>query len=188
MFPDATDPLSDQELLQKIIAGDEEAFQQLYHRYQPMIYNYILRLIHQKNAAEELLQDTFLATWQGARKFRGQSSVKTWIFRIAHYKAVSWLRKHQKANQTTEFSPDLLIASPEPSPEKNLIDKAEIGRVLMALDTLSASHRAVVELTFVHGFAYQQIAEIMGCPVGTVKSRMSYALKYMNTELARRED
>ena len=75
------------------------------------------------------------------------------------------------------------LVSPEPSPEENLIDKAELTQVLAALETLSANHRAVIELTFAHGFAYQQIAEVMGCPVGTVKSRMSYALKYLNAEL-----
>jgi RNA polymerase sigma-70 factor (ECF subfamily) len=183
MPPDSASQLSDQELLQMVTLGDELAFQQLYQRYQLAIYNYVLRLIHQENAAEELLQDVFLAVWQGAKRFRNQSSVKTWIFRIAHFRAVSWLRKHHKARLITEYSADMPLVSPEPSPEENLIDKAELSQVLAALETLSANHRAVIELTFAHGFAYQQIAEVMGCPVGTVKSRMSYALKYLNAEL-----
>ncbi|HBX70470.1 MAG TPA: hypothetical protein DEH25_14090 [Chloroflexi bacterium] len=176
-------PLLDQELLQKTAGRDEKAFKQLYQRYQQAVFNYILRLIHDEVAAEELLQDVFFAIWQGAADFRSQASVKTWIFRIAHFQAVSWLRKNLpgKHAQKTELDDELLAT--EPSPEETLIEKRKIERMLIALENLSPSHRSVVELTFVHGFSQNEIAEILKCPAGTVKSRMSSALKYLAASL-----
>ncbi len=172
--------VDDLTLLREAARGDESAFRALYERYRTPVYNYILRLTHQDRVAEELLQDTFFAVWQGAGKFRGKSSVKTWIFRIAYYRSASHLRK---SRETVDI-PESRIVSDAPGPEELLIGKFEAEQVIAALGTLSAKHRSVVELTFVHGFSYREIAEIMDCPVGTVKSRMSYALRYLSARLA----
>jgi len=179
MTQQTIEPLFELELLKKASNGDEKAFRQLYQRYKTGIYNYILRLIHDESAAEELLQDVFLAVWQGAGKFRNQSSVKTWIFRIAHFQAVSWLRKNLKVKQIQENENGFEWKTTVPSPEETIIERREMERVLAALDRLSPNHRSVIQLTFVYGFSNREIAEIMKCPVGTVKSRMSFALKYL---------
>ncbi len=86
--------VDDGRLLQRVGKGDQVAFEQLYGRYSGQVYNYLWRLVHEQSVAEELLQESFLAIWKGAGRFRSQASVKTWIFRIAHNQAVSWLRKH----------------------------------------------------------------------------------------------
>jgi RNA polymerase sigma-70 factor (ECF subfamily) len=178
-----TESLTDLELLQKISTGDDVAFSQLYSRYNQSVYNFILRLTHQSPAAEDLLQDVFLAIWQGASRFRGKSTVKTWVFRIAYYQTISWLRKNKKNLQLHQNIDDFSITSDESPPESILIEQWRGVQVQSAIEKLSHKHRSVIELTFVHHFTYREIAEIMKCPVGTVKSRMSYALRYLKTEL-----
>ncbi len=86
---DSTDRL----LLQAVAQGDENAIGELYQRYQAPLYNYLLRLMREPAGAEDLLQEIFIAVWQGAGRFRGEAKVKTWLFRIAHNQAVSWLRR-----------------------------------------------------------------------------------------------
>lgn len=180
--------MPDQELLIKVSTKDEEAFKELYARYNIAVFNYLLRLIHHTTFAEDLLQETFLAIWQGAQSFRGKSSVKTWMFRIAHYKAVSWLRKHSKKQEMQYNIDDVVLFSKEHSPEETAIQSGQITQIQSAIEQLSQNHRSTIELTFVHGFSYKEIAKIMGCPVGTVKSRMNYALKYLSADLTRKED
>jgi len=177
---DAMTEVDDLTLLRDAARGNEAAFRTLYERYRTPVYNYILRLVRHKGAADDLLQDTFLAVWQGAHKFRGQSSVKTWIFRIAYYRSASHLRKSRKIAEISENR----IASDAPGPEDVFLGKFETAQVIAALETLSPDHRSVVELTFIHGFSYREIADIMECPVGTVKSRMSYALRYLAAAMA----
>jgi len=180
--------LDDQELLLRISAGNEEAFKELYTRYHLPIFNYILRLVHQVQAAEDILQDVFLAIWQSANRFRGHSSVKTWMFRIAHNQAVSWLRRRKNSDQVIDNIENFSLLSKDLPPEEKLLQEWQSNRVQSALEKLSPNHRSVVELTFVHGFAYREIAEIMRCPVGTVKSRMSYALKNLSAYLTQTEE
>jgi RNA polymerase sigma-70 factor (ECF subfamily) len=174
------------QLLQRVSNGDEDAFKKLYNHHHISVYNYILRLIHEPVVAEDLLQDVFLAVWRGAKKFKGNASVKTWIFRIAHHQTISWLRKHKKANYVENID-NLTLQSHIPLPEDQILEKSEISKIVRALEKLSPNHRSVIELTFMYGFAYKEIAEVMDCPVGTVKSRMSYALRYLEAEIIRQE-
>jgi RNA polymerase sigma-70 factor (ECF subfamily) len=184
MSTHSSSSISDRELIDRISLGDQAAFRELYSRHHAAIYNYILRLTHQVTTSEDLLQEVYLAIWQGAQKFRGTSSPKTWIFRIAHYQTVSWLRKQKKHRQTIDNLDAFELPSGDPSPEDDLIGKWQTKQLQHAIDSLSPKHRAVIELTFLHGFAYREIAEIMECPIGTVKSRMSYALQYLYRILA----
>jgi RNA polymerase sigma-70 factor (ECF subfamily) len=177
-------PLTDLELVQQISAGDEAAFSELYARYNLPVFNFILRLTQQAIAAEDLLQEVFLAVWGGAGRFRGKSTVKTWVFRIAYHRTISWLRKNKKAYRLHQNIDEFPLISDEPSPESTLIEQWQEAQIRSAIKRLSPKHRSVIELTFVHGFSYQETAEIMKCPVGTVKSRMSYALRYLKTDLS----
>jgi RNA polymerase sigma-70 factor (ECF subfamily) len=166
---------ADRRLLAAAAQGDNGAFAALYRNHSTAIFNYLLRLVHDKNQAEDLLQETFMATWRGANTFRRQSSVRTWLFSIAHNKAVSWLRR----NRPQSMDEDLEITDDSPGPEMLSQITWRNEAILSAMDELSVSHRAVVELAFVHELAYADIAQIMGCPLGTVKSRMSYALTHL---------
>jgi RNA polymerase sigma-70 factor (ECF subfamily) len=126
--------------------------------------------------AEEILQEVFLAVWQGAPRFREEAKVKTWLLRIAHHQAVSWLRR----SRNTLWSNDELEADEHEPIEEHLARSWQVDRVRTALAQLTPNHRAVVELTFVQGLSYAEIADVMSCPIGTVKSRMSYALRRLN--------
>jgi RNA polymerase sigma-70 factor (ECF subfamily) len=130
-------------------------------------------MIFDQVVAEDLLQEIFFSIWKGAGRFRGQSSVKTWIYRIAHHQTVSWLRRHRRAleQKWTE------ISTSEHDPEEIYENTSSHQALRDALGKLSTDHREVVELTFYHEMSYSEIAEVLGCPIGTVKSRMSYAKK-----------
>jgi len=179
----STNSVTDLELIQKIAMGDEVAFSELYKRYNLPVYNFILRLILRKDAAEDVLQEVFIAVWQGSNRFQSKSAVKTWLFRIAYHKSISWLRKDKIRRQSLNID-ELSIFSDKPSPEGSLIEHWQEAQIKSAVAHLSHNHRSVIELTFVHGFSYKEIANIMKCPVGTVKSRMNYALRYLKTNLS----
>ncbi|MFN2188936.1 MAG: RNA polymerase sigma factor, partial [Candidatus Promineifilaceae bacterium] len=109
-----------------------------------------------------------------AHRYGRRSSVKTWIFRIAHNQAVSWIRKQSKAELLVESTID-----PPSDPEKTFELNWRAEEVRSAMSQLNPIHRATVELAFVHDLSYSEISEVLDCPVGTVKSRMSSAVKQM---------
>ncbi len=178
-------PNPDTELLRQVAAGDEAAFAELYDLYAPPVFNYLLRLINDPAVAEEILQEVFLVMWQSAHRFRAEAKVKTWLLRIAHHQAVSWLRRTRVV-----LWPHDEIEVDDPADahiEDHLAHRWRIDQVRGALAQLSPNHRAVIELTFGQGLSYAEISEVMNCPVGTVKSRMSYALRHMNALLSEAE-
>ncbi len=171
---------TDEALLDAVARREERAFDVLYHRYNVSLYNYILRLIHRSHVAEEILQEVFLAVWEGAKDFKGKSKVKTWLFRIAHYQAVSWLRRKREVLTHDGELPDHPVP---PRTESRVIATWQTNKVHAALDKLSPEHRAVLELAFFYEMSYAEIAEVLDCPVGTVKSRMSYARRNLTGHL-----
>ena len=168
------------EVIRRISAGDECAFVELYHKYSTPLYTYLLQMVIDEKAAEDLIQDVFLAAWKGAARFRGDASLKTWLYQIAHHQAVSWLRKHVSNGK---HDSDIQAFEQELSPEDHMQSRWFEEQVNIALRRLSPDHRGVIELTFFHGMSYQEIAEIMRCPVGTVKSRMVYARRTLEATL-----
>ena len=179
--------LTDKQCMQNLSNGDDQALVELYSRYHRGVFNYILRLLGDNEAAEDILQEVFVAVWQRAAGFRHRSSVKTWIFRIAHNLAVSWIRK-QKRFETTSESITESSADPEEATELNW----RADEVRLALDQLSPVQRATIELAFAQGLSYAEIGVVLDCPVGTVKSRISNAIRQLgrilnaNTDLNER--
>jgi RNA polymerase sigma-70 factor (ECF subfamily) len=174
----AAAPETDEDLVRLVARGHTPAFEQLYTLYASAIYNYLLRLIGEPTAAEEVLQDVFMVLWRNAHSFRAEAKVKTWLLRIAHHQAVSWLRRQRPTAWPHEEWP----ADDDPLDE-HMAQRWQIAQVRAAVSALSPKHRAVIELTFAHGLSYAEIAQVMGCPVGTVKSRMSYALRALAERL-----
>jgi len=172
---------TDLELLREFSKGNPDSFASIYDRYSTPIFNYLLRIIHDQGTAEELLQEVFLAVWQGVNQFQRRSSFKTWIFRIAHNQAVSWLRKNRKDLQPVISESEMLDSIPmgDTSPEEFSFQSWQADQIIQAMDQLSENHRAVLELTFIHEFTQKEIARIMKCPTGTVKSRMRHALRHL---------
>lgn len=167
-------------LIQAIAGGSENAFSEVYRRYHRPIYNYLLRIVQDDAGADDILQEVFLAIWQGAGKFKQKASVKTWIYRIAYKQSISWLRKHKRKSSRVPL--DEMIDSGE-SPEERAMAAMRSIYINKAMAGLTLKHRAVIELAFVQEMSYAEIAEILDCPVGTVKSRMSYALRQLSQSL-----
>jgi len=167
------DELADTELIRRVAARDREAFEILYKRYGPRVCRYLSSQLRQRELIEEALDDVMMVVWETASRFNGKCKVSTWILGIAYNKALK-----ARARAVTVHG-DL----PEPSPaefETNSLDvyyeRRELTDVIMrALDTLSPEQRAVVELTYYHDLSYAEIAEILKCPVNTVKTRMLHA-------------
>lgn len=163
---------NDRALVQRVAAGDVAAFDELYVAYHLDVYRYARYLLRDAAAAEDVLQETFLAVWRGAGRFRGETAVKGWLLRIVHHQAVSWWRK-QRPVESLDDDPEQYERIPDA--HECLAWPNEALRA--ALDGLTRPHRAVIDLTFYHDLSQAEIARIMGCSVGTVKSRMHYALK-----------
>jgi RNA polymerase sigma factor (sigma-70 family) len=161
-------------LLRRVAAKDRRAFETLYNLYYRRIFGYLLKLTRRAELVEEVLNDVMLAIWKGAGTFDGRSRPSTWIFGIAYHKALKALSRRSQ-----EVAEDLEEGRPEPvdaeEPESLAVRREVAGVLGRAIGALSPEQRAVVELTYYYGLAYQEIAEIVGCPVNTVKTRMFHA-------------
>jgi len=169
----------------RIAQGDRAAFEALYRCYFPRLMRFLRRLLRQPHTIEEVLDDTLLVVWRKASSFHGESKVSTWIFAIAYRRA---MKSHGRFDDPLECEGDA-IDEQSPQPEQALLHR-ELGAALeRAMESISANQRAVVELTYFHGCRYQEIAQIMDCPVETVKTRMFHARRKLRDFLgARRED
>jgi len=172
-------------LLQRVVERDRAAFETLYRVYVRRLTRFLERVTRRPLEVEEVLNDTMLVVWDKAATFSGHSKVSTWIFSIAYRKALKALLRLDEPIECDDrdWPPD------EGGPEGPLM-RHELRRVLAsALARLSPEQRAVVELVFFHGCAYAEIAQIVGCPIGTVKTRMFHALRRLRAMLSRiRED
>jgi RNA polymerase sigma-70 factor (ECF subfamily) len=161
------------ELIRQIAAKDRAAFEVLYRRYAQRLQRYLSRLIQSPEVTEEVLDDVMLVVWQSAERFNHTSRVSTWIFGIAHHKALK--ARARLSSRAPEAPVSGREAASEEGPEDATM-RGELDRLLArGLDALSPEQRAVVELTFYHGCSYQEIAEVTRAPVNTVKTRMFHA-------------
>ena len=179
-----TDPseLDEQRLLDEIAARRLPAFDTLYRRYHPRLVRFLDRMTRRASLVEEILNDTMFVVWNRAESYNRQCKVSTWIFAIAYRKA---LKAMHRLDEPMEDAPEERVSG-EVGPEQRLGQKQMSELLLGALDTLSAEHRAVVELTYFHGAGYREIAEIVDCPVATVKTRMFHARRRLKALLAPR--
>jgi RNA polymerase sigma factor (sigma-70 family) len=162
----------DRELLARVAAGDLQAFERMYRLYQPRLTRFLTTLLRRPQLIEEVLDDTMMVVWQTADRFRGLSKPSTWIFSIAYRKAhkarLRWPEPVEEPDSDNRISED-------PAPDDELHHQRLHDSLMQAMDQLSADHRAVVDLTYFHGMGYREIAEIVDCPVDTVKTRMFHA-------------
>lgn len=172
----------DPELIRRVAGKDRRAFEALYRRYAQRLHRYLGRLIGQPDVTEEVLDDVMLVVWQSAARFNHTSRVSTWIFGIAHYKALK--ARARLSGRAAEQPMTDQHAADDDGPEDATM-RGELGRaVSQGLQALSPEQRAVVELTFYQGRSYQEIAEITRCPVNTVKTRMFHARRRLAPLLA----
>jgi RNA polymerase sigma-70 factor (ECF subfamily) len=149
-----------------------QAFEGLYRIYQPRLTRFLNNLLKRQHLIEEVVDDTMMAVWQTAGNFQGASKLSTWIFAIAYRKAIRV--RARWPDPVESDGPDTRIST-DPAPDQQLQHLRLHDALVAAMDQLSADHRAVVDLTYFHGLGYREIAEVMDCPVDTVKTRMFHA-------------
>ena len=162
-------------LFKRIVEGDVLAFEAFYKHYYTRLFRFILRTTRQHETIEELIQETLLLVWEKPERFNYTSKISTWVFGIAYQKSLKSISKTaQRSHDVDVDELNEIICDPL----ANLAENTETQDWLnCALDCLSADQRAVIELTFYHGLAYQDIAKILDCPENTVKTRMFHARK-----------
>lgn len=183
---------AEQTLVRRARQGDLAAYDDLVRRYQERIYATIYHMTSNHEDANDLAQETFIKAYQALKSFKGGSSFYTWVYRIAVNKTINFLkqrknRSHMSLNDldfNAEHNPDLmaLISDKTPRREAGLAELQE--KLNEAMQKLSEPHRLVVTLHDVQGLAHDEIAEIMNCNIGTVRSRLFYARQQLQGYLS----
>ena len=173
--------MEDEILLKRISRGDENAFEELYEKYSQPIFNFILRIIKDIHKSEEICQEVFLRVFTHAGKFKPTAKVSTWMYQIARNLSLNELRnkarhKEESLDEKAEF-----VSSTET--ENILKEKNLQERISVAVSNLSEEHHTVFTLKHEQDLSYEEIAKIMNCLLGTVKSRMYFAIRSLREQL-----
>ena len=171
----ANQATSDEVLIGRIANGDRLAMQVLFARHHVRVFRFVLRLVRDEATAEDLISEVFLDVWRQASRFEGRAAVSTWLLAIARFKALSTLRRkpEQELDEETAGAIEDTADTPDVALEKK--DKSEIIR--QCLTGLSTEHREIIDLVYYHEKSVEEVAEIVGIPENTVKTRMFYARK-----------
>lgn len=168
-------------LLVAVRARDLRAFEKLYRRYQPRLTRFVANFVRRPPVVEEVVNDALMVMWDRSDSFSGASKLSTWLFAIAYRKA---LRARSRQDEPVEDRESAQRTSPDAAPDHALGRDRTRAALLRAMDELSPDHRAVIDLTYFHEIGYREIAEIMDCPVDTVKTRMFHARRQLRRKLA----
>ena len=189
---ESPEPEHESELVRRARKGDLAAYDDLVKRYQERIYATIYHMTSNHEDANDLAQDSFIKAFQALKSFKGGSTFYTWLYRIAVNKTINFLkqrknRTHMSLNDidfNAEHDADLIALISEKTPRRDAGLNELQKKLNEALLKLSEPHRLVVVLHDVQGQSHEEIAEIMDCNIGTVRSRLFYARQQMQAELA----
>ena len=171
--PDA----SDAALINAVVAGDKRAMQLLYTRYNVRVFRFILRMINNPSLAEDVVSEVFLDVWRNARSFKAKSQVSTWLLAIARNNAFSALRR--RSDEQLDDDALAMVEDPADNPGTLMEQEDRSAIVQKCLAQLSPTHREVLDLAYYHEKSIDEIAEIVGIPASTVKTRAFYARSRM---------
>lgn len=171
-------------LISRIRKGDLEAFEALYHRHKTRVYHTALAITHDEGAAEEILQDCFVRAYRHMNRLDTTYPISPWLHRIAVNLSYNWTIRQRRRALPLEEVTERLVAGPQSSPERAAEHSELQGLVQEAIDSLSFPHQIVVILYYLQGFTLSEIAYILDCPTGTVKSRLHYACKNLRKHLS----
>ena len=180
--------VEEMELVQRARDGDATAFAEIVVRYQDRIYNLAFRMLGNEADAADAAQEAFVAAWEGMGRFRGQSALYTWLYRVAMNKALGLRRRRQARREVSSNAEEVLMETAadrrEAPPEvANAHEREAI--VQEAIDALPDDLRSVAVLRDIEGLEYEQIAEVLSIALGTVKSRLHRARLVLRGSLAR---
>jgi len=172
---DVTHETTDEALIASIAQGDKRALQTLYGRHNVRVYRFALRFLNDEALAEDLVSEVFFDVWRQAERFEARSKVSTWLLAMARNKALSVLRRRSTEELDEEVAE--FIEDPSDNPEVSMQKKQQTSLLQECLTQLSPAHREIVDLVYYHGKTIDEVVEIIGVPVNTVKTRMFYARK-----------
>jgi RNA polymerase sigma-70 factor, ECF subfamily len=172
---------SDEALISAIAAGDQRAMHSLYARHSVRVYRFVLRLTDGSSLAEDLVSEVFIDVWRRADAFKGMSQVSTWLLAIARNKALSALRN--RSDEQLDDETATAIVDPADDAETTVNKRDRSALVQHCLSQLSPLHREVLDLVYYHEKSVDEVAQIVGAPPNTVKTRMFYARKRMESLL-----
>jgi RNA polymerase sigma-70 factor (ECF subfamily) len=179
-MPSADEEEADGALIHRFLDGDEQAFEVLMDKYYVRIGRLALRILGDSMAAEDIAQEVFLRAARGFSGFRGDASVLTWLSRIAVNLSITALHR-QRAHWTFSREPVAPPALADASAEAERRHRQAAVRA--AIDSLPVNYRVVIVLSSVEEFAYHEIADMLGIPIGTVKSRINFGKQLLKEKL-----
>lgn len=173
--------LSDEALLALVARSDETALAELYDRFGRVAYGLALRIVRDPSLAEDVVQEAFLSAWRSAGRFVAErSKARTWLLTLVHRRAVDTVRREEpRRAEPLEVAP----ISSGPAPDEEAFLRLQRSRVQEALQRLPDAQREAIELAYYGGFTQSQLAERLGQPIGTIKSRMFAGLARLREEL-----
>lgn len=180
-----TQSVDDLDLIRRMQAGDDDAVRDLYAQYGQRLHAYALRLTNDPATAEDVTQNTLVTAWRTARTFRSEGRLIAWLLGIVHHTAMKAIRN--KAKYLDDVVEEI-VSEDQPSPEEQAQVKEEKRWVRQGIQSLSSEHRAVLELVFYQELSLNETAQVLKVPIGTVKSRLSYARTHLRGVLTRTEE
>lgn len=172
------DRRSDEQLIAGVVAGDRTALRELYERHAPWLLLRLRRRSSDPEMVEEVLQDTFVAVWRKADSYSGRGEVAAWIWGIGVRRLIDRLRRARRLEALPEDRSDVVVSA-----EDEVLLGVEFGDLAGALSRLSPELRSVVQATVLDGLTSKEAAQLLGIPVGTVKTRMMRARAQLREEL-----
>lgn len=172
-------PPTDEDLVKRIAEGDQEAFLSLYDRFSPRVYGLIVKVMGRRSEADDVLQEVMWEAWNRASRYNpALGTVTTWLLLMARSRAIDWIRRTRAAAEATEERTRRRVAVGDDGTVA-AADFADVAdpRLRAALDELPPDQRTVIGLAFLRGLTREQIAESLGIPVGTVKTRIRLGVK-----------
>jgi RNA polymerase sigma-70 factor, ECF subfamily len=182
--------LTDEELVARSVGGDADSFNQLIKRWERPIYALAYRTIGREDDARDVVQETFLRAFRGLGGFKGQAKFSSWLYRIALNLCRDWMRRERRAPVVaTPDGVDLIELAGEGDAAvrvDELVVRKDLSRaVAVAMRALPEEQRAAIVLKEYHGLTFQEIAELLGCPLSTVKTRLYQGMTVLRRELDR---
>jgi RNA polymerase sigma-70 factor (ECF subfamily) len=174
-------------LLERVAAGDEGAFAELFHLLSPRVLGLVRKIVRDQAQAEEITQEVFVEVWRTAPRFEaGKASAETWVTMLAHRRAVDRVRAEQ-ARTDRQLRVARQTPTTDPAPEALVVDELgaefDARRVRTALAGLTGLQREAIELAFYGNYTYPQVAEVLDVPLGTIKTRIRDGLIRLRDQL-----
>lgn len=168
---------SDQQLIERTLRGDRDAFGQLVRKYQDRLYNGMVQMLRDETEAEDVVQEAFILAMTKLETFQNRSQFFTWLYRIAWNVSVTRIRRRKPAVSIhgVEEECQLQLPDTQPAPDAGMLEKERAEQLMRALDRMSEEHRSVLVLREMEGMDYSEISQVLDLPIGTVRSRLHRA-------------